>query len=180
MEELQFNLEKPMSWKLVYRMDCNSDGNAKPLLQKITKFLNTKSYHKLITSTDLYLLNEDFIVIHNIKDEGQAKDIMTILKEYRDYKVVETPIIISSDNYKIVQIKKNLDEYLLDPKKAPKPVTKKEVMQAKPTKEVPDAIKKLMKENETKNQKSMSPPGLSPQQIQSEDPVMEQETRQKK
>jgi len=34
------------------------------------------------------------------------------LKEFKEYKVSETPIIISAENYTIVQIKKNLDVYL--------------------------------------------------------------------
>jgi Tetratricopeptide repeat len=184
MEALQFNLEKPLSWKLIFRLDCNNDNNAKPLLQKITKFINTQTYYKLTTSTDLYLMDEDFIVIHNIKDELQAKDITSILKEFKDYKVSEIPIIISSDNYKIVQIKKNLDEYLKDPKKVAKPVAKKEPVQPKQVKEAPNAIKKLIEENQKKsktNTRSMSPPGSMPQQtMQGEDPVMEQQMMQKK
>ncbi|MBC7642290.1 MAG: gliding motility protein [Flavobacterium sp.] len=185
MEALQFNVEKPLSWKIIYRLDCNNDANAKPLLGKITKFLNNAMYARLKTSTDLYLIDEDFIVIHNLKTENEAKDIVSILKEFTEYKVTETPIIISSDNYKIIQIKKNIDEYLLDPKKVAKPVEKK----VEASKEIPEEIKKMMLENNKtrSNQSPMPPnmPNLGQDQMQENDPAPGQqmktdEMRQKK
>src|SRR5690606_20238054 len=39
----------------------------------------------------------------------------SILRDHKDYKVQDTPIIISSWNYQIVQMRKNLDEYLAGP-----------------------------------------------------------------
>ena len=174
MEALQFNLEKPLSWKIIYRLDCNNDSNANVLLAKINKFISNPRYDRLTTSSDLYLINEDFIVLHNLKSENEAKDVVSILKEFNEYKVTETPIIISSDNYKIVQIKKNLEEYLLDPKKAPKPVEKKIEQQ----KEIPDAVKKLMQESKNQPPRSLGPPSLSREEMQGNDPVPNQELKQ--
>ncbi len=183
MESLQFNLDKPLSWKLIYRLDCKNDINAKPILDKLTKFTNKSVYTKLKISTDLYLYDEDFIVIHNIKDESQAKDIISILRDYKDYQMTETPIIISSDNYRIVQIKKNIDEYLKDPKKIATPVAKKQEQVQKiqeMSKDTPDAIKKLIQENQNKKPtRNMAPPGSLPlQEMQENDPI--EESRQKK
>ena len=180
MEALQFNAEKPQSFKMIYRLDCGNDANAKPLLEKITKFINTNTYQKLKISTDLYLMNEDFIVIHNVKDENQAKDINSILKEFKDYKVVEVPIVISNYNYKIIQIKKNLDEYLLDPSKVAKPVTAKPTTKKpEPSKGTPDAIKKLIEENQRKpkaEQRSMAPPAtMQEQPMPGGDQIIEQQ-----
>jgi hypothetical protein len=40
------------------------------------------------------------------------------LKEFKEYKIQDKAYVISSDNYKIVQIKKNFEEYLnTDPSK---------------------------------------------------------------
>ncbi len=181
MEALQFNLEKPLSYKLVYRLDCNNDINAKPILDKLTKFLNKSIYTKLKSSTDLYLMEEDFIVIHNVKDESQAKDIISILRDYKEYQIVETPIIISSSNYKIIQIKKNLDEYLKDPNKVAVPVDRKAATAREVSKEAPEAIKKLIKENQTrKDSKSMAPPGSLPVQEMQENDEPELISRPKK
>ena len=34
------------------------------------------------------------------------------MKKFKEYKIQDTPIIISTENYTIVQIKKNIDDYL--------------------------------------------------------------------
>ena len=34
------------------------------------------------------------------------------MKEFKDYKIAEPAIVISSENYKVVQIKKNIDDYV--------------------------------------------------------------------
>jgi hypothetical protein len=60
-----------------------------------------------------------FVVIHGMTSEENAKDIAAILKDYKDYKIEENAIVISNENYKIVQIKKNLPEYLTTAKSDP-------------------------------------------------------------
>jgi hypothetical protein len=42
-----------------------------------------------------------------------AKGIAQVLKEFKDYKIADPAIVISSENYKVVQIKKNIDDYIL-------------------------------------------------------------------
>jgi hypothetical protein len=41
-----------------------------------------------------------------------AESVYNYLKDHKDYKLKDTPIIISNEDYKVVQIKKNLEEYL--------------------------------------------------------------------
>jgi hypothetical protein len=48
-----------------------------------------------------------------------AKSVATILKDDKKYKIAEPAIVISNDNYRVVQIKKNLEEYLTPSKVAP-------------------------------------------------------------
>jgi tetratricopeptide (TPR) repeat protein len=115
MENLQFNDGVPRSWKIVYRAVEPADKSAKALQDKIKKFIGQRD--DLTTSFDIYTISENFIVIHGMRSEEMANGIVSILKDYKDYKVKETPIVISSDNYGVVQIKKNLEEYLADPKK---------------------------------------------------------------
>ncbi len=123
MEALQFNLNKPNSWKVIYKIGNTTDLNAVELIKKITLFNNDRNPSKPIFSLDLYTFEENFVVLHGWKSEEEAKGIATVLTEYKDYKVVEKPIIISNDNYKIVQIKKNLTDYLANPKKEANPVS---------------------------------------------------------
>jgi tetratricopeptide (TPR) repeat protein len=113
LENLKFNAEKPKSWKLLYKVDYKDEKNNKTLLDKINKFIASRPFDKLTVSNDVYTMEENFIVIHGIISEEYAKGgITTILKEYKDYKITQTPIVISNYNYKVLQIKKNLAEYL--------------------------------------------------------------------
>ena len=66
----------------------------------------------MTTSLDKYNKTESFVVIHGLKSEAYAQDVAGVLKEDDKYKIAHPSIIISADNYKVVQIKKNLDAYL--------------------------------------------------------------------
>ena len=117
MEKLQFNKELPTSWKIIYKMNNSNLQDTDNLFAIISKFTKERTTSKLTSSIDLYTMDENFILIHGIKTEANAKDIATILKEFKDYNVKETPIVVSNYNYKIIQIKKNLTEYLENPNK---------------------------------------------------------------
>jgi hypothetical protein len=50
-------------------------------------------------------------VIQGINSEAYARAISTIQKD-KDFKIVAPAIILTNENYKVIQIKKNLDVYL--------------------------------------------------------------------
>lgn len=113
LETIAFDKEIPDSWKILYKVGPNPDDkNTKILQDKIKKFVSERTIDKLSTSFDVYTVNESFVAIHGIKTEENAKDIASILKDYKDYKIADNAIIISNENYKVVQIKKNLVDYL--------------------------------------------------------------------
>ena len=112
MESLKFYEVKPLSWKILYKSNNPEDKGTKALQAKITKFIAERSLDKLTLSYDIYTMDENFIVIHGLKDLEYAKGIASILKEFKEYKVAETAYVISNENYKIVQMKKNFEEYL--------------------------------------------------------------------
>jgi tetratricopeptide (TPR) repeat protein len=100
------------NWKILYTSKDFEDKNTKHILEKITKFINERSLDKLSVSKDIYTMTDNFVVIHGMKSEEYAKGIASILKEFKEYKIQDLPIIISTENYTVVQIKKNLDDYL--------------------------------------------------------------------
>lgn len=113
LEVVSFDKEAPMSWKILYKVPSNpEEKNTKVLQDKLKKFVSERTSDKLTLSFDAYTMTENFVVIHNISSEEKAKDIATILKDYKDYKVADNAIIISNENYKVVQIKKSLQDYL--------------------------------------------------------------------
>jgi hypothetical protein len=68
-------------------------------------------YFDLSTSKDIYDQNTTFIVVHGLKSIQGANGFAELLKE-RKSKINRAYIAISSDNYEIVQMHKNLNEYL--------------------------------------------------------------------
>jgi len=112
LEALKFNTVQPLSWKILYKSANPDDKATKALVAKVTKFIKDRSLAKITMSYDIYTMDQNFVVIHGMKTEEYAKGIASILKEFKEYKVTDTPYIISNDNYKIVQIQKNFDAYL--------------------------------------------------------------------
>jgi hypothetical protein len=126
LEGFKFYAEAAKSWKVVYKIAYNDDKNNKILIDKINKFIASRPTDKLTFSNDIYTLDENFIVIHGITSELYAKGIATILSDYKEYKIPETAIVISNYNYKVVQINKNIEQYLVAPVVAPSPISAKE------------------------------------------------------
>jgi molybdopterin converting factor small subunit len=111
LERLDFG-QASMSWKIIFKFDSPNDPKIKPLSDKILKFIKEGLNNSITLSNDIYTLNENLLVIHGFNSKLAAEDAVSILKDYKKYKVAETPIIISAEDYKVVQIKKNLSQYL--------------------------------------------------------------------
>ncbi|MWB93821.1 gliding motility protein [Flavobacterium sp. GA093] len=112
LEKLDFTTVDNRNWKIVYRVTADDQNSAKQIDDAIKKFLDVENFEKLKTSFDTYNQKESFVVIHGLKSESYAQDVAGVLNDTKKYKVKQPAIIISSDNYKIVQIKKNIDSYL--------------------------------------------------------------------
>ena len=119
LEKMNFYNKKPSSWKIIYPYATSDSLKMVGMVSKIKKFTAERTSQKLKFSQDVYNMTGSFVVIHGMISEENAKDIASILKDYKDYKIEENAIVISNENYKIVQIKKNLTEYLTTPKSEP-------------------------------------------------------------
>ena len=118
MEALQFYQDKPSGWKILYQFENKDSIATKPLIDKIKKFTTDERFSSLKYSVDNYNMTQSFIVIRGLKNEELSQGMVSVLKEFKEFKVQETAIVISTENYKIVQIKKNLQDYLTTPKTA--------------------------------------------------------------
>jgi len=133
LEKLTFYQVKPSSWKIVYVADNLNDKATVKLQEIVAKFIKGRSIDQLTTSVDVYTPTKNFFVIHGLKTEEAAKGIVSILRDYKDYKLPNTAYIISNDNYKIVQIKKNFEVYLKTTPSDPLPEVPDTFVPAKPT-----------------------------------------------
>ena len=104
------------SWKILFKVGLRLDPLTKEIEDKIKKFIEDEKIEKRSYSYDVYTDKENFIVLHNIKSEAYANDIINYMTVNKQYTINQPAIIISSDNYKVIQIKKNLDSYLASKK----------------------------------------------------------------
>jgi len=115
LEKMEFS-SAAKSWKILFKVGLRTDSLTKEIEEKIKKFIEDEKIEKRSYSYDVYTDKENFIVIHNIKSEAYANDIISYMVANKQYTINQPAIIISSDNYKVVQIKKNLDSYLASKK----------------------------------------------------------------
>ena len=116
LEKMNFTTTDTKNWKILYIVGKSDDKSTKALEDKLKKFNTDENYQKLAYSFDIYTEKENFIVITGIKTEAYAKYVASILKDDKKFKITEPAIVITNENYTVVQIKKNLGEYLVPQK----------------------------------------------------------------
>jgi tetratricopeptide (TPR) repeat protein len=115
LEKMEFTTTAK-SWKILFKVGLRSEPQTKEIEEKIKQFIADEKIEQRSYSYDVYTDKENFIVIHHIKSEAYANDIINYMKVNKQYTINQPAIIISSDNYRVVQIKKNLDSYLASKK----------------------------------------------------------------
>nr|WP_232304879.1 hypothetical protein [Maribacter thermophilus] len=122
LESTQFSPETgsqgTSNWKVVFPFKRSDNERALELMELLGKSIVDLKY-KNIVSKDIYNLEEQFVVVHGFKSKDYALGYAELLKNNKDYKVADENFVILSDNYKIIQVHKNLQAYkntLLTPK----------------------------------------------------------------
>lgn len=142
LESFKFYAVAPKSWKILYKIPYNDDKNNTILREKIKKFVADHQLDRLTFSEDIYNSEDNFMVIHGIISEQFSKGIIDSLRIKKEFKIQQKPIIITNYNYQVVQINKNIEDYLVAPVVDPNPIVKTPVPQTvEPNKVVkqPDA-----------------------------------------
>ena len=109
MEKLNFGAPAD-SWKIIFKFN-QDDAKVKPLKEKIQKYIKEGLNNRIIITEDIYTATDNFLVVHGFNSKLAAEDAVSVLKEYKEYRIAETPDIISTEDYKVVQIKKNFTEF---------------------------------------------------------------------
>ncbi|MBG44404.1 MAG: hypothetical protein CL530_10600 [Aequorivita sp.] len=104
--------EETDSWKLVYKFNKDDAEGAQQLKEKLDKAIEDFRYTNMTTSMDYYDPQTRFVIVHGLNTKMGARGFGDVLKEKKEYKIKHPFFEISSPNYKIIQIHKNLDEYL--------------------------------------------------------------------
>ena len=112
LEQMNFDFKESSHWKILYSVVLNATNEKKAIEEKISKFMKAENAQKINLAYNSYAENEGFVIIQGITTQDYAASVAGVLKENPNYKIETPAIIISNENYKIVQIKKNLDSYL--------------------------------------------------------------------
>jgi hypothetical protein len=113
LEQLQMGKVPPVSWKIVYEIPYPnaSDPNTLALTKKLQLFIKDRNNPKITLSNDVYRTDKSFIVIHGFGSKEGASSTISVLKDFKGYKVKEAAFVISNEDYKVIQVKKNLPVY---------------------------------------------------------------------
>lgn len=114
LEQLALGKGTPLSWKIVYEIPYpnTDDKRVKVLNEKLKKYIKDRNSEKIILSEDVYTMDKSFLVIHGFSSKEGALSTISVLKDFKGYKIPDAAFVISNDDYKVIQIKKNLPEYL--------------------------------------------------------------------
>ena len=97
------------TWKIAFPKI--KESNNEELLKKIKKYFDNRKDEALKSSVDIYSENEDFVVIHGFLSKEQAQATLSLLREYKEYKINDEAFIITTEDYKVVQIKKEFTNW---------------------------------------------------------------------
>src|SRR5690554_5231825 len=100
------------SWKLVYKFTSTETEEAQKLKDLLDKAIEELQYTNLKTSMDYYDPETRFVIVHGLNSKMGSEGFGEILKERKGFKIKKPFFEISTPNYKIIQIHKNLDSYL--------------------------------------------------------------------
>lgn len=112
LEKLTFKEESDSTWKIIYPKNNLSTKEIEELNKKLDNYIKDRNSNLVKTSIDFYNQDTSFVVVHGLSSKELALSTISFLRDYKDYKVKDEAYIISSDNYTVVQIKKNWNNYL--------------------------------------------------------------------
>ena len=164
LEAMVYNANPDNSWKILYAVKDSTDANTKKLQTKIAKFLKDRPISNIKGSFDMFTETDNFIVIHGFKSFASAEGMSSVLAEFKEYKVTEKPILLSAHNYQVLQMKKDLPEFLsTDLKVIPNESTAVSPAPAAPKSQLPPGTVGLKAPIDPKNPVTPPAPGSAPQ-----------------
>lgn len=104
--------ENSTNYKLVYPLDASNNQLQTTLKAQLADPIKSLG-SDISYSMDVYNPTQSLLVIHGIKTKERAAQIASYLSEAdKNINLPSIPITISSDNYKIIQVYKSLDDYI--------------------------------------------------------------------
>ena len=98
------------NYKIVYQFDTVSNSDIDSQITKLKKYIDKVDYLDLTVSEDFYNNIITFVVVHGLKSYDGSLGLAERLENSIDIQA-KSFFVISADNYKTIQIHKNLDKF---------------------------------------------------------------------
>lgn len=112
LENKVFNQSSDSNMKMLFSFERENKEEALKLQEKIDAAITELGYSKLSTSIDIYNPDTLFVAVHQVENRARAEGFAELLRINNKYGIDKDPVIISSENYRIVQLHKNLNNYI--------------------------------------------------------------------
>ena len=112
LERMAFSTVDTKKWKIIFRIPIEDYKQERAIEKQVLEFMAKENLENLYYTCDNYTDTERILCIHGFQSEIYANDVSVIFNKKGSPSEVQKAITISEENYKIVQMKKNLDAYL--------------------------------------------------------------------
>jgi len=100
------------TFKLVYPFSVSNTEEAQIVHDSITSAISYLNYRHMKVSIDYYNPEKQLVVVHGLSSRLGSLGFGELLRENKRYKLKRPYFGISSDNYTVIQIHKNMDTYV--------------------------------------------------------------------
>ena len=113
LEQMAISLDTvSTNWKILYKVGKRDDAATVDLMDKINRYIKEKDYTKFRVSYDVYNETENFVVVHGISSKEFSRYLIELLQTNKEYKIKIPANVISSENYAVIQVRKNYNQFL--------------------------------------------------------------------
>ncbi|WP_136468187.1 tetratricopeptide repeat protein [Flagellimonas onchidii] len=98
------------NWKVVFPFKIRDNEKALKLKKRLEESIKDLNY-KNVVSKDIYNLEDQFVVVHGFRSKDFALGYAELIKKNKDYRINDENFVVLSNNYKIIQVHKNLESY---------------------------------------------------------------------
>lgn len=112
LENMNFKMDLSKNLKFIYEVSYPIEGEDLELKEKLERYAQDRAHTGIKFSVDQYSDTQVFLVLHGIKSGNIAQSAQMYLEIEQLYQITRDPVLISTEDYVVVLIKKNWDEYL--------------------------------------------------------------------
>ena len=98
------------NYKIIYQFEKGSKDKIVNQIEKLSEYIDNVDYLDLKVSEDFYNNIVTFVVVHGLKSYDGSLGLAERLEKSIDIQA-DSFFVVSSDNYKTIQIHKNLDKF---------------------------------------------------------------------